>query len=1000
MCAMAACADGRPGAFEDGALHADIREAPLLPRGSVAMLSVPVAYVACPIEPPGRYAFVCGEATPVLGNEWARLGGRIRSALGSGSDPDAMHSAALLDLLTGAAGNTLDRSISYLEMTTRIAPSADRFVDLSGGYLSRAGRDRDARSLIAALDAAARAAQIDSSNVPSRFNMALALRELGLFQSARAEFEEFARQDPHSPWADEALRYAAALAIDTVVAPSDATISPDSIAAFARRHSNEARLFSWERLAAWARAFQAGDAAESERHLRLAEAAGAAISQQHLDHSIEDAARAVREAGVKTRLLAAAHLDLSRGQQLARMGQSAAADTAFRHARAVGALSPALAGWVSFHEANNQLALKDPRQAERMLRQILGSPAAIRYPALAARCRWTLSVILLRTRRDAEGAREAEKSRDLYAALGEPEYHAQTIGLLGEAAHNGGDSRSAYAYLTEALQMFREYPLSGWRHNTMLVMSRAAVADGFTAAAELIDAEDEAASMAAHRTYALVESQLTRARNARALGDSAMALAALHEGASLATALPEGNIRAQLQTEISVERTELDGVDQANARAVLDTAVAYFNSIENYAKQLRAYAARAALAIRMGDRRLADADLDEALSVYEQRRNGAMDATQQSLLTQQARHIADALTMSRLSVGDAAGALDARERSRESRLRLHTRHDPTAIIVELAIIGDTLVAFTRRGDSVAAATTPGVGASLRSDIELLDVALERGAPQAAWEPLLESLYSRLIAPIAAGFRPTDSVLTVIAEGSLSRVPFAALRNPRDGSYLVDHYAIRYASSLRQADLPRTPIPVMARALLVADPLLDRRAYPALAPLRGAGREVDSIASLLPRSRVLRGAGVDTTRLKLALADAQVFHFAGHAIFDDARPQRSQLAMSSRGLTAAAIAKMHLPALRLVVLSACETNRAATGAGAGFLGLAESFVSAGAGGVIGSLWKVNDQLTMQLMQEFYSALGRTRDPVIALRDAQRSMREVSPGAWAAFRYAGR
>ncbi|HET9425590.1 MAG TPA: CHAT domain-containing protein [Gemmatimonadaceae bacterium] len=999
--AASGCAEGVRAERAGAPLWKEIREAPRARRATIGMLSVPVDHATCGAEPAGTFALRCDGPPAALDGEWAAIGGRIASAVESGADPDAMHAAALLDLISGGAGNSLDRSISYLEMTSRISPSADRLVDLSAGYLARSGRDRDARSLIAALDAAARAAQLDPASTPARFNLAIALRELGLFEAARTELGRFRELEGESPWAEEALRYSLELAIDTIVVPSDSAVTPETIAAFARRHSNEARSYAWDRLAAWARAFPSGDAPGGEHHLRLAEAAGRAIHQDHLDPSIADAVTAIRQAGPTGRAaLAAAHLSFSEGQTLARSGKAVEADRAYQAAARIGDASPALAAWATYGQGNNRLALQDPKGAESVMRRLLASPAASRYPALSARLHWTLGVILLRGRTLQEGTRYIGQSRDLYTTLGETEYRASMTGLLGEVANLRGDPRAAYAHFAEALHMFREYPLSVWRHNNLLLMSRAAAADGFDAAAAAIDMEDDAASRAAKRVPSLVESSLSRARLARSRGDSAGAAQALSDGRRLAEQLPPGSARSQLETELRVEETDLAATEHEMAMAALDSAVEYFSRIRNYSKQLRAYSARAAMSIRRGDWGRADADLDEALSIYGQQRDSLTDPTQRSLLAQQARRVADALTMLRISRGDARGALSARERTRESRVALVRGGASDAPTIELAMIADTLVAFTVRGDSVTVTTSIGEREGLRSDIELLDVALQRGAPEAVWEPILERLHERLIQPVASRLTPSDAILTIIADGMLSRVPFAALRDAKDGSYLVDRHALRFTSSLRQAGDHRAPMPDAPRALLVADPVLDRRSYPELAPLPNAGREVDSIAAIFGRPRILRGADVDTTRLKAALQNAEVFHFAGHAIFDDARPQRSQLAIGGRGLTASAIAQMKLRSLRLVVLSACETNRAPTGIGAGFMGLTESFIAAGAGGVVGSLWKVNDEATRKLMQAFYAAMPRTRDPVLALREAQRSMRDLPPSAWGAFRYAGR
>jgi CHAT domain-containing protein len=69
------------------------------------------------------------------------------------------------------------------------------------------------------------------------------------------------------------------------------------------------------------------------------------------------------------------------------------------------------------------------------------------------------------------------------------------------------------------------------------------------------------------------------------------------------------------------------------------------------------------------------------------------------------------------------------------------------------------------------------------------------------------------------------------------------------------------------------------------------------------------------------------------------------------------------------------------------------------------LGAGAGGVIGSLWRVNDQLTRPVMVAFHRAYRISGDGASALRSAQLSMlasanpAERAAAAWAAFRYVG-
>jgi len=96
---------------------------------------------------------------------------------------------------------------------------------------------------------------------------------------------------------------------------------------------------------------------------------------------------------------------------------------------------------------------------------------------------------------------------------------------------------------------------------------------------------------------------------------------------------------------------------------------------------------------------------------------------------------------------------------------------------------------------------------------------------------------------------------------------------------------------------------------------------------------------------------------------------------------------------------------LVVLSACESMRISDHRGSGFAGLSEAFLGAGAGGVIGSSWRVSDAPTAGLMREFHRSYRKSGDASDALRAAQLVVLRSSstplrtPASWGAFRYAG-
>lgn len=98
---------------------------------------------------------------------------------------------------------------------------------------------------------------------------------------------------------------------------------------------------------------------------------------------------------------------------------------------------------------------------------------------------------------------------------------------------------------------------------------------------------------------------------------------------------------------------------------------------------------------------------------------------------------------------------------------------------------------------------------------------------------------------------------------------------------------------------------------------------------------------------------------------------------------------------------------LVVLGACRTADGGMLKGEGINSLQRGFVAAGAGGVLGSLWNVNDTTAVELLQLFYQYLSASSDAGVALHRAktewlQRHKTDVMlqlPYYWAAFEYTG-
>jgi CHAT domain-containing protein len=129
------------------------------------------------------------------------------------------------------------------------------------------------------------------------------------------------------------------------------------------------------------------------------------------------------------------------------------------------------------------------------------------------------------------------------------------------------------------------------------------------------------------------------------------------------------------------------------------------------------------------------------------------------------------------------------------------------------------------------------------------------------------------------------------------------------------------------------------------------------------------------------------RSGLALAGANTWLRAGNP------PEEAEDGL----LTAEDVTGLDLLATELVVLSACETGLGQIHAGEGVFGLRRAFVLAGAKTLVMSLWKVPDEATRELMEDFYGRLLAGQGRAEALRQAQLTMRAKYPEPfyWGAF-----
>jgi len=259
------------------------------------------------------------------------------------------------------------------------------------------------------------------------------------------------------------------------------------------------------------------------------------------------------------------------------------------------------------------------------------------------------------------------------------------------------------------------------------------------------------------------------------------------------------------------------------------------------------------------------------------------------------------------------------------------------------------------------------------------------------------LYRKIVDPIAGQLKSTK--LTIVPHGPLHYLPFGTLSS--DEGYLIDRAHIRVLQTasvlkfLKSRTRERNPTILIMGNPNLGDPKYD---------LKYAQDEAQAIARIMPKATLLLRDEAKASFINQNAGPFNMIHFAAHAIFDPDDPLSSALLLakdsaSDGWLRAGDIYNLNLNA-DLVTLSACETALGKITKGDDVVGFTRGFLYAGAGSIISTLWKVDDQATKDLMLDFYTKL-LTMEKGEALRQAQLNTKKkyAHPFYWASFQLTG-
>jgi len=267
------------------------------------------------------------------------------------------------------------------------------------------------------------------------------------------------------------------------------------------------------------------------------------------------------------------------------------------------------------------------------------------------------------------------------------------------------------------------------------------------------------------------------------------------------------------------------------------------------------------------------------------------------------------------------------------------------------------------------------------------------------------LYQVLIAPFENSIRTSDRLI-IVPDGVLHQIPFEILLVNSTGSdsyatmnYLNNTIPICKALSLNlllSNKTTREMNKVVAFGATVGAHALPK-----------AGDEIEAIKEFFNvDENTARLCNLERFNQKTEL-DGSILHLAVHGEQDTTDILKSRLIFSGViGDTLYAHdlyrKKINSP---LVVLSACESGLGINHDGEGVFSISRAFTYAGAGSILMTLWKVDDNRSANLMSEFYKFLKSEGDAAVALALSKKAILSSSdeftshPYYWAGYTLVG-
>jgi CHAT domain-containing protein len=1009
---------------------------PLLSRLTVearyapCRLERPASTASCTSDLPGAVTpetWRCSPAPP-YGSAAAAALFDARSAALAGTSPEtasasALHRAAILELLARPDERGLAKAEGSLRQALATAANRGAILsDLGAVELEWAQRKGNAEALVRAIEYSQQALDEGADAGPARFNLALALSELGVVEEAQTEWHRLLVREPRGPWAAEARQRLAALGPadgqargqEIATRLSVAVAGNDRKSSLASSRIDRQRAREWvesDLLPKWANAKLVDDGPLAAATLDEALALAAELSALTGDRLLVDSVSSIgRATPAQTAQLLRGHVAYAEGLPLLQTRKLDAAAARFSEAEAAftAGASP-FALWATFQRALVLQYLQRPDEAEATLERLARKAEGHRYLALEGRIHWVRGLATSLLGRVEESNEHYRAAAADFCRAGEQQNLAVTESLLGaglaklshhEAAWTLAASalsrRSSIFYLGRLQAILQDAVFHAHRQGMLRAGLRLANEHVVVALSE--GTEDDV-----HNAF------MRRAALHEALGNSAAARVDADRAVAALASLSNATLVDRSTADRLIEQARGQRPN-ASAEAVerLDRAIKTYQTGHNLQKLPEAHALRAEARLALG--RVADAEKD----LIEQAR--LLEATlftiapgplrQDRVAT--LRDSFDQMVDFQATVrGDAAAAFRFSEQQRHWALwewagAVVPRSqdsvvvaDPLAIaswadlqamgaadtaVLLYHVLPQRLLIWASSGGKITLTSVPMSRDELSLRVATL-LAKAAGGDSTGLVSAADELSAALIGPVAD---VVDGVprLVIVPASQLQGVPFGLLRTRH--RYLYQDHALVFSPSVtastRLARSARAPEHGIHHLLAVA---ATQGSHPTLARLPAAAAEAAAVAAAWPGGEAAAFQRLELLQRRLLHADA--FHFAGHALAGSDGSLRLIVRDDSEQpvvVTAADMLHGYLPRLRLISLSGCRTVDVAGAGriGAPSAGFVRSFLAAGVPTVVGSFLDLDDRQAGPVFATFHRRVAAGRDPASALRQA--------------------